>query len=217
MVIKINNITNLADARYAAALGVDYLCFAQERGSMYKVPIQTVQEILPWIEGPQAVLSYGHDYEGAHLAVAETQTHNLWQEYDWRPLQDIPGGYEVISGGRFGMSIRLRQLHGGHLQVDHYAAFKQAVTHAQYLEVQPLPTFNTYQLTDLLRTLRSMLPQHTPLLLTLDEVPSHLHAAGMAMADGFAFGQKLHHDFTQLDYDAFEKLLDLHGPDRRLS
>jgi hypothetical protein len=217
MIIKVNNITNLADARYAAALGVDYLCFAQERGSLYKVPKQTVHEILPWIEGPQSVLAYGHDYEGAHLAVAETQQFNLWQEYDWRPLQDIPGGYEVISGGRFGLVLRLRQLHGGHLLVDHHALLRDAAQHAQYLEVEPLPTFNTYQVTDLLKTIRALVPQHTPVLLTLDGLAPHLQQAGMPLAQGFAFGQKLHDDFTQLDYDAFEKLLDLHGPERRLS
>ncbi|MFV1980194.1 MAG: phosphoribosylanthranilate isomerase [Rhodothermia bacterium] len=53
--IKICGTTNLADARYCAALGVDYLGFIQYPASPRYVEPALAQEIIEWVEGPRSV------------------------------------------------------------------------------------------------------------------------------------------------------------------
>jgi len=53
--IKICGMTNLADARYCAALGADYLGFIQYPASPRYVHPTLAQEIIEWVEGPQSV------------------------------------------------------------------------------------------------------------------------------------------------------------------
>jgi hypothetical protein len=60
-------ITNLADARYCAALGVGWLGFAQDRDAQGRLPLSELDELLPWVEGPQACVRYDTDAELAQL------------------------------------------------------------------------------------------------------------------------------------------------------
>lgn len=53
--IKICGTTNLADARYCAALGADYLGFIQYAASPRYVDPTLAQEIIEWVEGPLSV------------------------------------------------------------------------------------------------------------------------------------------------------------------
>lgn len=46
------NITNLTDARYFAAWGVKYMSFNMKTDSPYFIPIEKIQEIKDWVEGP---------------------------------------------------------------------------------------------------------------------------------------------------------------------
>jgi phosphoribosylanthranilate isomerase len=55
MKVKICGITNLADARYAAAAGADYLGFILHRGSPRFVETLAAAEIIEWIAGPLTV------------------------------------------------------------------------------------------------------------------------------------------------------------------
>lgn len=55
MKLKICGITNLADARYCAAAGADYLGFIQYPGSPRYVEPATAKEIIDWMYGPEAV------------------------------------------------------------------------------------------------------------------------------------------------------------------
>lgn len=53
--VKICGTTNLADARYCAARGADYLGFIQYIGSPRYVEPSFAKEIIEWVEGPRAV------------------------------------------------------------------------------------------------------------------------------------------------------------------
>lgn len=56
--VKINKVNNLTDARYFAAMGVDYLGFCCNTGTeMYCSP-QKIKEITDWVEGPAFVYEF---------------------------------------------------------------------------------------------------------------------------------------------------------------
>ncbi len=50
------NITNLTDARYFAAWGVDYLSYNMIPNSDYEIHWDTIQEIISWVEGPKTLI-----------------------------------------------------------------------------------------------------------------------------------------------------------------
>ena len=58
--IKISQITNLTDARYFAAWGVDYLGFDIDPNSEHFTSPSVVAEIAEWVEGPEMVLESIH-------------------------------------------------------------------------------------------------------------------------------------------------------------
>lgn len=53
--LKICGITNLADARFCAAAGADYLGFVQYEGSPRHIAPAAAAEIIAWMYGPKAV------------------------------------------------------------------------------------------------------------------------------------------------------------------
>ncbi len=53
--LKICGITNLEDARFCAAAGVDYLGFVFHRQSLRYIPPEHAKDINEWIIGPQSV------------------------------------------------------------------------------------------------------------------------------------------------------------------
>lgn len=59
--IKINHITNLHDARFAAAENVDFISFALAKGNTKKISLTTYQEIIPWIAGTFLVVDFEND------------------------------------------------------------------------------------------------------------------------------------------------------------
>ena len=50
------NITNLTDARYFAAWGVDYLSFNITADSPFYIHWEKAKEIIDWVEGPQSLV-----------------------------------------------------------------------------------------------------------------------------------------------------------------
>jgi len=54
--ILVQNITNLTDARYFAAWGVDYLSFNMNQDSEYYLPGEKISEIIEWVEGPASLI-----------------------------------------------------------------------------------------------------------------------------------------------------------------
>ena len=58
--VKLGNITNLSDARYAAASGIDYLGFCFDTTNQnYIAPIKA-KEIIDWITGCEIVAEFGN-------------------------------------------------------------------------------------------------------------------------------------------------------------
>ena len=50
------NITNLTDARYFAAWGVDYLSYNIQPDSPYALSMDDIKEIIEWVEGPKTLI-----------------------------------------------------------------------------------------------------------------------------------------------------------------
>ncbi|HLT45895.1 MAG TPA: phosphoribosylanthranilate isomerase [Rubricoccaceae bacterium] len=53
--ISLSGITRLEDARFAAAMGADYLAFDQDPASPRYVPPERVREVMAWVMGPEPV------------------------------------------------------------------------------------------------------------------------------------------------------------------
>lgn len=56
MQLKIGPLTNLQDARYAAAVSMSYVSFCLARGNDRKLAASTVWNIANWLEGPELIL-----------------------------------------------------------------------------------------------------------------------------------------------------------------
>lgn len=57
--IKLGNVTNLSDARYAAAVGIDYIGFCFDpSGHNYIAPIKA-KEMIDWVTGSHIVAEFG--------------------------------------------------------------------------------------------------------------------------------------------------------------
>ena len=54
--LKINNLTNLQDARSSAAVGFDQISFSLERGSMKKLSASLIWNMVNWLSGPEIIL-----------------------------------------------------------------------------------------------------------------------------------------------------------------
>lgn len=59
--LAVGPLTNLQDARSCAAVGVDYLVFSLERGSMRMLASNLIWSMVSWIAGPQVVLELSVD------------------------------------------------------------------------------------------------------------------------------------------------------------
>lgn len=66
------NVTNLSDARYFAAWGVDYLGFNRKKDSPYYIEEAQLMEMKEWVSGPQVLiesntLEYADNFDGQIL------------------------------------------------------------------------------------------------------------------------------------------------------
>jgi phosphoribosylanthranilate isomerase len=57
--IKLSNITNLSDARYAAAVGIDYIGFCFDTNDANYIPPVKAKEIFEWTSGTIVVAEFG--------------------------------------------------------------------------------------------------------------------------------------------------------------
>lgn len=58
--IKLGSVSNLSDARFAAASGVAFIGFNFNTGSALYLPPVKAKEIIDWISGPQMVAEFGN-------------------------------------------------------------------------------------------------------------------------------------------------------------
>lgn len=75
--IKVSHVNNLTDARYFAAMGVDFMGFCCNPGTERYCSIDKMREIISWVQGPDFVLEFdGWQSEGQ---IKEIIAENLGQ------------------------------------------------------------------------------------------------------------------------------------------
>jgi len=79
-------VANLTDARYFAALGVDYMGFALEPGAEGHISPMELAAFREWIEGPALVGEFG----GMDTASIVKLTKELNLDVSWETLQADP-------------------------------------------------------------------------------------------------------------------------------
>lgn len=92
--IKISQVTNLTDARYFAAMGVDYLGFTIHPDHPQFVTPPQLKEIVDWVEGPETVLEIPDQIDEMWLS----NYHNLLEDfYLESPLSDFYPDFHILS------------------------------------------------------------------------------------------------------------------------
>lgn len=91
MKIYIQALTTLQDARYCAAMGIDYVGFSLERGSARKLPVTLVWNMAQWITGPEIVLHLNAD----SLEELEEARQSVAVAAITLPLSDAAAGLSV--------------------------------------------------------------------------------------------------------------------------
>lgn len=59
--IKLSNVSNLSDARWAAAAGIDYISFCFDPNSSDFIPPIKAKEIIDWVSGPRVIAEFGNN------------------------------------------------------------------------------------------------------------------------------------------------------------
>ena len=79
--VKANSVTNLSDARYFAAMGVEWMGFDMDKDSDSFVEPEAIKEIADWVDGPKITgeFSVSHEagwieYMVSHLKLSAIQT-----------------------------------------------------------------------------------------------------------------------------------------------
>ncbi|NNE30587.1 MAG: hypothetical protein HKN16_13185 [Saprospiraceae bacterium] len=87
--IKASQISNLTDARYFAAWGVDWLGFSVQPGSSGYIDPTTLTGITSWIEGPDIVAEFDLEESEQIKTVAEKLEINCLQLGHFFPQEDL--------------------------------------------------------------------------------------------------------------------------------
>jgi phosphoribosylanthranilate isomerase len=69
--IKLGNITNLSDARFAAAAGIEYMGFCFDTNNVNYIPPIKAKEIIDWTSGCFVVAEFGNQSIGEIMAITE--------------------------------------------------------------------------------------------------------------------------------------------------
>jgi len=192
MVLKVNNVTNLADARYCAAMGVAYLTFNMERGSLSKVSEALVLELAPWIAGSQLVIHCGKDE-----TAAEASSHALAEsidvvEIEWElrnkisPDQAVAYTLHLQSLDNLGTILEELQQRKSHYLELRLSSDLQTNTHLQKLSAYDLKK----------------------IIFHVDNLDQDFLKQIRSKVYGFALDENVRMDLQQLDYDKFEEWID---------
>ena len=68
MLLKVNHIINLHDARYVAAEGIFAMTLCADRKHHHNLPEAMIAEFITWITGISVILDINEDYDQAFLA-----------------------------------------------------------------------------------------------------------------------------------------------------
>ncbi|MCX6186100.1 MAG: hypothetical protein NTU43_03765 [Bacteroidetes bacterium] len=84
--IKLSNITNLSDARYAAAMGIDYIGFCFNTNDVNYIPPIKAKEIFEWTSGSLVVAEFGNQTFVEINDISELLNIDLLEiNNQWRP------------------------------------------------------------------------------------------------------------------------------------
>jgi len=73
--IKLGNITNLSDARFAAAAGIEYMGFCFDTNNVNYIPPVKAKQIIDWTSGSFVVAEFGN--QSIHEIMAITEMLNI--------------------------------------------------------------------------------------------------------------------------------------------
>ena len=73
--IKLGNITNLSDARFAAAAGIEYMGFCFDTNNVNYIPPVKAKQIIDWTSGCFVVAEFGN--QSIHEIIAITEMLNI--------------------------------------------------------------------------------------------------------------------------------------------
>ena len=129
--VIVQNITNLTDARYFAAWGVDYLSYNLHAASPYAIPLEKIMEIKGWVEGPKTLVESGSiDFlEGidGHILEEAFSSLPINKEAFFRTtlhnfIEGLPGGNYIVKAKADNLDILNKltpdQLLGHNLYLD---------------------------------------------------------------------------------------------------
>lgn len=88
--VKVNNITNLSDARYCAGMGVDQLGFCIDPTNENYISNETLNEITGWISGIDIVSEMNGIVQNSTTELVETNTLNLDDLIDKKIILRLP-------------------------------------------------------------------------------------------------------------------------------
>ena len=91
--VKLGSITNLSDARYAAAAGIDYLGFCFDPNHQNYIAPMKAKEIIDWITGCEIVAEFGNQSK------EEIKTMNDVIRFDFIELNNqlLPAAYHRLT------------------------------------------------------------------------------------------------------------------------
>lgn len=85
-IVKINSVTNLSDARYAAGMGVQMMGFSLREGDPRQVSHSQYMEINGWISGVETVVEIGMADVPFISEIREKYSPDRFQTSDWDTL-----------------------------------------------------------------------------------------------------------------------------------
>ncbi len=142
--VKAAAVANLTDARYFAALGVDYLGFALEPGASGFVDADQVATLRDWIEGPALVGEFGHVdvarivEQAAALRLDVIQVGPFGKTRELAAATELPVLQELIMGPNLGIEEAQRIVDGNGASVQAFIVnFSRNASTWEWLREQP--------------------------------------------------------------------------------
>jgi hypothetical protein len=195
--LKINGLINLQDARYCAALGVGYMSFSLARGHIHKLPEATAAEMIEWLSGSRVVLDFGQDLENCwqYLANYNTSPEDLFQFHYQAQLP-----LDELDAERLILEVPLES---GAEAAGLSETLGEWAPQVHAVELNP----QTYE-QELLDEIRERILLHNNIILNVDNLGLETMQELEVQPPVIAMRQLIQADFTSLDYDGIEELVE---------
>jgi len=111
--VKASSITNLTDARYFAAMGVEWLGFNLNSKNTPVVPFESIREIEAWVEGVKIVAEYGDESWDKILEGVQEVIPNVVQlggDHGVSEMMELPASVGIIKEIVIGRDISIESL-----------------------------------------------------------------------------------------------------------